>query len=199
LANKHHESKVTGMPHGRGRVKKRGLRVSTFEKYAIALPKTAEARAQRGKALMMNAARPLAIGEGPLSVRSAAMIHQMRQGLKLAIKELRGDMTQAAFARRIGITQAALARMESLNNEVFPSTPLLIRIALVSSRDLRVSFVKRTMDAYGADMLSVDTAGFPTSAESGDYRVVIQDRRPGRAPADTVFGIRPIHAAIEKA
>jgi transcriptional regulator with XRE-family HTH domain len=138
--------------------------------------------------------------ENPPSVRSAAMIDRMRQGLKRAIKELRGDMTQAAFARRIGIRQAALARMESLSNEVFPSTPLLIRIALVSSRDLQVSFVKRTLDVSGADMLTADTAGFPTSAELKDYRVVIQDRLPSEASSDdTVHGILPIHAIIERA
>jgi hypothetical protein len=90
--------------------------------------------------------------------------------------------------------------MESLSNEVFPSTPLLIRIALVSSRDLQVSFVKRTLDVSGADMLTADTAGFPTSAELKDYRVVIQDRLPSEASSDdTVHGILPIHAIIERA
>jgi transcriptional regulator with XRE-family HTH domain len=71
------------------------------------------------------------------------MIHALRHGLKQAIRKMRGHRTQAEFASSIGISQSALARMESPNNEVFPSTPLLIRIAMASGCDLRVSFLNR--------------------------------------------------------
>jgi transcriptional regulator with XRE-family HTH domain len=184
----------------RERIKRRGLRASAFTNFAVPLPVTFEQAKRRSldeRSQLRKAAKLLLSGEGPLSGRSAAMIDQLRQRLKMTIKELRGDMTQAEFAQRIGIRQAALARMESLNNEVFPSTPMLIRIALVSGRDLQLSFVKRTEDTIGADMLLADTYGFPTSAELKDYRVVFEEGYPSSSD-DNTPAMLPVHAAIEK-
>jgi transcriptional regulator with XRE-family HTH domain len=173
------------MPQGRRRTKKQGLRGSSFKKYAVTLPKTLEVRPRRGKSVTLEAAESLATMKFPLAISSAAMIDGMRQGLKLAIKELRGELTQEAFARRIGITQAALARMESLNNEVFPSTPLLIRIALVSGRDLRVSFVNRLTETFDAEKPLLDMVGFPSPAPSEGYPVMLQQRLRNRVSYDS--------------
>lgn len=187
------------MPDRRRKTKESGSKGSTFVEYTVALPETLEAPARHRGPKILGSAEALAIEEGPLSVRSATMIDQMRQSLKMAIRELRGDMSQTAFAKQIGIRQTALARMESLNNEVFPSTPLLIRIALVSGRDLQVSFVRRTEDALGVDMITAETAGFSTSAGSHDYRVVIHGRLRDMKVGDDTQSIRPLIATIEEA
>lgn len=146
---------------------------SKFERYRISGPEK-----PKSKALAAGpAAKALAAGEGPASVRSGVMIHQMRQGLKKAIKSMRGDLTQFVFARKVGISQAALARMESLNNEVFPTTPLLIRMAVISERDVRISFVERTKSESDPDTISAETAGFAPSLRLGEG-VVVRDEYP---------------------
>lgn len=145
---------------------------SNFKRYGISGPKNPE-RTVHVDSSTAKPAKYLVGGEGPLSVRSGAMIHQMRQGLKKAIRYMRGDLKQEEFARKIGISQSALARMESLSNNVFPSTPLLIRMALISGRDLRMSFVKRAESEFGADAISAETTGFSSSsglAEGGALR-----------------------------
>ena len=167
---------------------------SKFKKYRITGPETVERKARA----VSPAAKPLVAGEGPLAIRSGVMIHQMRQGLKKAIRALRGDLTQESFAQQIGVSQAALARVESLNNEIFPSTPMLIRIALVSGRDLQMSFVKRTEDASGIDAISAETAGFPSSSGLEDFRAVIEDYDGNRASAKDAYTVQPVHEIVEK-
>ena len=149
--------------HSRGR--------PPFERYAVTLPNTLKPRPDRGK---IEAGQSLTSESLPFAMRSAAIIDRTRRGLKLAIKALRGSLTQQEFASRIGITQAALARMESLNNDVFPSTPLLIRIALVSGVDLRISFLKPRMNPTGIARPLAHPTGFPSLTASEGNEVVIE-------------------------
>lgn len=150
---------------------------SAFEKHRIPLPDKGESKARRPSP----SARSLVLDSAPMAVRSGLMIHQMRQNLKLAVRMMRGDMTQAAFARKIRIKQSALARLESLNNDVFPSTALLIRIALVTGRDLHTQFIKRDESASGPATIIAETSGFSSLTDEPRRNTVTTEPSRGTA------------------